>query len=223
MVTLALLLAVLLLQAPAKGELAQTQEPKQGDYVVRDFRFASGETLAELRIHYRTYGQPRRDGQGIVRNAVLIMHGTGGSGAQFTGSRFAGALFGPGQLLDAIPVLHHPARRHRPRTVEQAERRPAREVSTLRLSRHDRGRASTGDRRPWRQPPASGHGHLDGRDAHLAVGRAVSRLHGRADAARQRAVADSRAESRLATDRDRRDTKRSGMERRRVPGPSRGD
>jgi homoserine O-acetyltransferase/O-succinyltransferase len=100
-VTLALLLGVLLLQAPARGEGAQAAEPTEGDYLLRDFRFASGETLAELRIHYRTYGQPRRDGQGTVRNAVLIMHGTGGSGAQFTGSRFAGALFGPGQLLDA--------------------------------------------------------------------------------------------------------------------------
>jgi hypothetical protein len=89
-VTLALLLAAVLLQPPAKGEVAQIPEPRQGDYVLRGFRFASGETLAELRMHYRTYGEPRQDAQGIVRNAVLIMHGTGGSGAQFTGSWFAG-------------------------------------------------------------------------------------------------------------------------------------
>jgi homoserine O-acetyltransferase len=90
----ALLSLVLSLQAPPV-------QPAQGDYVIRDFRFASGETLPELRIHYRTYGQPQRDGQGVVRNAVLIMHGTGGSGAQFIGKGFAGELFGPGQLLDA--------------------------------------------------------------------------------------------------------------------------
>jgi len=66
-----------------------------GDHVVRDFRFASGETLAELRIHYRTLGQFNG------HNAVLILHGTGGSGAQFLGEQFAGVLFGPGQLLDA--------------------------------------------------------------------------------------------------------------------------
>ena len=75
--------------------------PAQGDYVVRDFRFASGEKLPELRLHYRTLGAPQRDAQGVVRNAVLIMHGTGGSGAQFIRPEFAGALFGPGQALDA--------------------------------------------------------------------------------------------------------------------------
>ena len=74
---------------------------RQGNYIIRDFRFTSGETLPELRIHYRTFGEPRRDSQGVVRNAVLIMHGTGGSGSQFLGKGFAGELFGAGQLLDA--------------------------------------------------------------------------------------------------------------------------
>jgi homoserine O-acetyltransferase/O-succinyltransferase len=97
MISAALLLPVLLSQAPPD----QALQPAQHDYVIRDFRFASGETLPELRIHYRTYGQPRKDGQGVVRNAVLIMHGTGGSGAQFVGKGFAGELFGPGQWLDA--------------------------------------------------------------------------------------------------------------------------
>jgi homoserine O-acetyltransferase/O-succinyltransferase len=73
----------------------------EGDYVIRDFKFDSGESLTELRIHYRTFGTPRRDRQGVVRNAVLIMHGTGGSSAQFMGPTFGGALFGPGQPLDA--------------------------------------------------------------------------------------------------------------------------
>jgi homoserine O-acetyltransferase len=68
---------------------------REGDHVLRDFRFASGEVLPELRIHYRTLGQ--FDG----RNAVLILHGTTGSGAQFMTDAFAGELFGPGQLLDA--------------------------------------------------------------------------------------------------------------------------
>ncbi len=66
----------------------------EGDFVLRDFRFASGESLPELRIHYRTLGDPRSP-------AVLVLHGTTGSGAQFLGESFAGALFGPGQLLDA--------------------------------------------------------------------------------------------------------------------------
>ena len=75
--------------------------PVEGDYVVRDFKFASGETLPELKIHYRTIGQPVKNEKGIVRNAVLITHGTTGSGAQFIRPEFAGELFGAGQLLDA--------------------------------------------------------------------------------------------------------------------------
>jgi homoserine O-acetyltransferase len=91
---------VLIAFALLQGAQTAIPQPTQGDYVIRDFHFASGETLPELRIHYRTYGTPRTDAQGIVRNAVLVMHGTGGTGAQFTGASFAGELFGPGQLLD---------------------------------------------------------------------------------------------------------------------------
>jgi homoserine O-acetyltransferase len=87
------------LTTPAVG--ADHPVPTEGDFILRDFRFASGETLPELRLHYRTLGAPRKDGQGVVRNAVLIGHGTGGSGAQFIRPEFAGELFGPGQLLDA--------------------------------------------------------------------------------------------------------------------------
>ena len=70
------------------------------DFVIPHFRFTSGETLPELRLHYRTLGTPRKDASGVVRNAVLIRHGTGGTGAQFTGRAFAGELFGAGQPLD---------------------------------------------------------------------------------------------------------------------------
>jgi len=75
--------------------------PMEGDYVVPDFKFTSGETLPELRLHYRTLGKPEKDAQGVTRNAVLIMHGTTGSGAQFIRSEFAGELFGKDQPLDA--------------------------------------------------------------------------------------------------------------------------
>ena len=81
-----------------------TQElpkPAEGDYLVRDFHFRSGETLPELNLHYATYGKPVVDAGGHVKNAVLILHGTTGSGQQFMGANFAGVLFGPGQLLDA--------------------------------------------------------------------------------------------------------------------------
>jgi homoserine O-acetyltransferase len=75
--------------------------PTEGDYVVRDFKFTSGETLPELRLHYRTLGKPEKDAQGKTINAVLIMHGTTGSGAQFIRPEFAGELFGKDQPLDA--------------------------------------------------------------------------------------------------------------------------
>src|SRR6202046_5645360 len=72
----------------------------EGDYATRNFKFKSGEELPELRLHYKTLGKPERDAQGRVKNAVLILHGTGGSGAQFLAPQFAGELYGPGQLLD---------------------------------------------------------------------------------------------------------------------------
>ncbi len=73
----------------------------EGDFTIHDFGFRSGERLAEVRLHYYTYGKPARDDAGRVTNAVLILHGTGGSGLQFVRPQFAGVLFGPGQLLDA--------------------------------------------------------------------------------------------------------------------------
>lgn len=75
--------------------------PVEDDYVIENFDFESGEVLHELNLHYTTLGTPVRDDDGIVRNAVLIMHGTTGSGRGFLSRRFAGELFGPGQLLDA--------------------------------------------------------------------------------------------------------------------------
>jgi homoserine O-acetyltransferase len=80
---------------------ASCPEPMSRDLILKDFRFATGETLPEVRIHYRTIGNPRRDGKGVVRNAILLLHGTTGSGKGFLAANFADVLFGPGQLLDA--------------------------------------------------------------------------------------------------------------------------
>src|SRR5262245_61313242 len=96
-----LVVIVLVTLAWAGVAAAQYPAPDQRDFILTNFRFRSGASLPELKIHYRTLGKPERDAAGIVRNAVLIMHGTGGSGAQFIRSEFAGALFGPGALLDA--------------------------------------------------------------------------------------------------------------------------
>jgi homoserine O-acetyltransferase len=91
---------LLLVLAMAGVAVAQTPTVTEADFVIRDFRFNSGETLPALRMHYRTLGTPRRDASGRVRNAVLVLHGTSGTGAQFLSPQFAGELFGPGQPLD---------------------------------------------------------------------------------------------------------------------------
>ncbi len=83
--------------------LAQTPlipSPKEEDFLIRNFHFKSGETLPELRIHYRTLGKPAQGAAGRTTNAVLILHGTGGDTSGFFSPIFAGVLFGPGQLLD---------------------------------------------------------------------------------------------------------------------------
>lgn len=79
---------------PPPGEAADYPVPKEGDWVVRDFRFHTGEMLPELRLHYATVGASTGE-------PVLILHGTGGAGTQFLTRNFADELFGPGQPLDA--------------------------------------------------------------------------------------------------------------------------
>lgn len=82
------------------GTRAETPVVQDGEFVIRDFRFASGAVLPELRLHYATLGTPNRDGRGRITNAVLVLHGTGGDGRQFLRPQFADELFGPGQPLD---------------------------------------------------------------------------------------------------------------------------
>ncbi len=100
----ALTLAVLLSVATPNVSAAATSgtpRPSSGTYTVAHFVFADGEALDNLRLHYVTYGTPRIDSSGRTTNAVLIIHGTGGSTAQFTQPKFAGVLFTPGGELDA--------------------------------------------------------------------------------------------------------------------------
>jgi homoserine O-acetyltransferase len=86
----------------APGAAAQSAPAAvEGDYVAQDLHFRSGEVLPSLRLHYTTFGTPKRDASGRVTNAVMVLHGTTGSGKQFVSPQFAGVLFGPGQLLDA--------------------------------------------------------------------------------------------------------------------------
>lgn len=99
-----LLLAAISFAMPCLG---QTQTPAawmashEGDFLVHNFRFQSGETMPEVRIHYTTLGKPVKDANGRTSNAVLVLHGTGGTGGGLLIPIFAGVLFAPGQLLDA--------------------------------------------------------------------------------------------------------------------------
>ena len=88
-------------RATSAQATAWTNAGRQGDHVIRNFRFRSGETLPALRVHYTTLGTPRKDARGVVRNAVMVLHGTGGSGRSFMSSGYAGELFGPDKLLDS--------------------------------------------------------------------------------------------------------------------------
>jgi homoserine O-acetyltransferase/O-succinyltransferase len=87
--------------APVCAKEGSPPRTFDGYYVLHDFHFTSGETLPELRIHYTAIGKAHKDAHGHVTNAVLILHGTGGSGNSLINERFSDVLFGPGQLLDA--------------------------------------------------------------------------------------------------------------------------
>jgi homoserine O-acetyltransferase/O-succinyltransferase len=85
---------------PSLQQSAAASQTQEGDYVIPNFKFHDKETIAELKLHYTTLGKPQRDAQGRVTNAVMILHGTGGTGHQFLSPQFADELFGSGQLLD---------------------------------------------------------------------------------------------------------------------------
>jgi len=90
----------LLIAAPVAAQTDYAAQLREGDVTLRNFAFRSGERIEALRMHYATLGAARRDAQGRVANAVLLLHGTGGSGRQFLQPQFANELFGPGQPLD---------------------------------------------------------------------------------------------------------------------------
>lgn len=104
---MARLLALLLLlcASPAFAQTDWAARLTEGEVILGDFHFRSGETLPALRIHYATLGTPHRDAAGHIDNAVMVLHGTGGSGRQFLAPQFADELYGPGQPLDL--ALHY--------------------------------------------------------------------------------------------------------------------
>ena len=220
---ISVVLALALLAAPPAGQpAAAPPPPEQHDFVIKDFQFRSGETLPELRMHYRTYGTPRKDASGVVRNAVLdhARHGgnrrtvrrsrpspasCSGRGSCWTSSKYYVILpddIGHGKSSKPSDGLHAKFPRYGYLDMIEA-------------------RTPAAHRRPGREPPAARDGHVDGRDAHVALGRALPGFHGRADAAREPADPDLRAQPRLAPGRHRRDPPRSRMEERRLHDGSR--
>jgi homoserine O-acetyltransferase len=89
-----------MLLAVAHTANAQPDPAREGDVHLRDFRFRSGEMLPDLRIHYLALGSPRRNARGGISNAILVLHGTGGTGRQFLSPQFAEPLYGEGAPLD---------------------------------------------------------------------------------------------------------------------------
>src|SRR6266702_558915 len=82
------LVVVLLQAAPSAGQQNTNPATTEGDFVLKNFKFRSGEKSPELHLHYTTLGKPVRDAQGRVINAVLILHGTGGSGQLLDATRY---------------------------------------------------------------------------------------------------------------------------------------
>ena len=97
MIRLCLFLLALVSAVPA---FAADWPTRERDVVLKDFRFGDGGMLGELKMHVTTLGQPHRDAQGQIDNAVMVLHGTGGTGKQFLQPQFADELYGPGQPLD---------------------------------------------------------------------------------------------------------------------------
>ena len=169
-------LLLFLLSVPALAIAADYPAPDEGDFVMRDFKFTSGETLPELRIHYRTLGKPAKDAKGVgrQRRAHHARHDRQRRAVHPPGIRRR--AFRPRSAARRDEIFHRPARM----TSATANRASPATGCTPNFrttaTRHGRGGVSPADRRPRRESRAARHGHLDGRHAHLAVGRDCIRI-----------------------------------------------
>ena len=189
----------MLLDPEPSWAAAANPAPVEGDFTVRNFKFASGETLPQLRIHYRTFGTPRTDAKGVVRNAVLDpardrrqRREPGARGVRRRAVRARAAARCDAATSSCCPTTSGTATRASRAT---ACTRASRTTATATWSQ---ARVPAAHRGAEGESRAPRHGHLDGRHAHLAVGRAAPAVHGRADAAREPADPDRRAQPRVA-------------------------
>src|SRR5215813_6457556 len=93
--------ALIGMAAPALAESIGWPNYREGDFIINDCKFANGETLPELKLHYRTLGTPERNAAGEIVNGVLLLQGNTGTGANWLRPSLADELFKPGQPLDA--------------------------------------------------------------------------------------------------------------------------
>ncbi len=163
-------IAVALIALPASA--ADYPAPKEGSWVVRDFRFHTGEVLPELRLHYSTVGAPTGE-------PVLILHGTSGLGREHAHARLRRRTLRPRAAARREPLLHHPARRARPGKSTKPSDGLRAKFPKYNYDDMVEAQYRLRDRAPGRQAPAPGHRQLDGRHADLDLGREVSGLHGR--------------------------------------------
>ena len=176
--------------------------PVEADYVAHNFHFKSGETLPELRLHYTTLGKPQVDGAGKVTNAVLILHGTGGSGHQFLAPQFADVLFGPGQLLDAnryfiiLPDNIGHGKSSKPSDGMRAHF-PQYDYDDMVAAQHELLEKGLGVNHL-----RLADGHVHGLYAFVGLGRDLSRVHGCDDAAGLPSGADCGTKPAVARDGD---------------------
>ena len=159
--------AVIFSMTSLVAQAADYPAPKQGEWIAKDFRFHTGETMPELRLHYTTIGDP--SGQ-----PVLVLHGSGGSGGEHADGDLRGRIVRRGPAARRREILHHHSRRHRPRQIIKAVGRDEDGIPEIRLRRHGRRAISPGHRGPRHQASAAGDRQFDGRHAHLAVGREIS-------------------------------------------------
>ena len=160
----AVLAVVFAVAVAAPAVAADYPKPQEGDWIAKDFKFHNGEVMPELKLHYTTIGDPKNP-------AVLMLHGSSGSGATLLTPGFAGELFGAGQPLDAEKYyIILPDGLGHGKSTKPSDGLKAK-FPELRLCRHGRCALPAADRGDGRQAPAPGDGQLDGRHARLAVGR----------------------------------------------------
>ncbi len=202
-----LLLLLALIAAPAAAE-DWAKRSAERDVTLPGFRFGTGETM-DLRMHVTTLGTPRRNAAGEIDNAVMVLHGTGGSGKQFFRPQFADELYGPGQPFDITKyyvIL--------PDNIGHGQSSKPSDGQRMAFPRYAYGDMVLAQQRLLTEGlgghPAQGDPrHLDGLHARFRLGHDLSRLCRAARAVCLQHHADRRAQPDVAADVDRRDQGRS--------------